>query len=1110
MQQVCRELKQLTLKNDTQSRNQYDAIWQRLGEIDRMALEEARTTRAHISDRFERLHVDQASAFHYAEQYTESEHQRTRDHFDQAFHGHPQSNEKSRLQDLHKSLHFPAIHARRDAISPKHERTFEWIFKLSRKRASEDHRFVQWLQEHGGVYWISGKAGSGKSTLMQYITNSPKLRNALKLWSGSDELLVGSFFFWKSGTSLQNSLEGLLRSLLFQGLQQSPALLSEVLSPELDSAVDPKYHVWMLNPLKTCLRRFVSRHQTRFALFVDGLDEFTGDHLDILDFFDNVASLPNTKICISSRPWAMFQTRFDTCPKIRLEDLTAHDIAAYVRNKLGLGSISAENTRQWLSRSSEDQEKVMEKVAKKIVKKAEGVFIWVATVVKSIKRGELELDSQQQLLARIEYLDSDIEALYAQMLNEVEPRRRKQQARIVKMARYFLADDRNAQSQFDLRYALYSDRTVEQAISAQPLNPTKHDWVEMKRTARNQLEASTGGLFHVEKTYESDRVARIEVSHQTVAEFLKGNQCSEGMMQYAEQEEEVELVPILIANVLFLKELGLYVCCSPPLSRGASWLEQDTRNAAKTINLQVPVGGVAFALFFEYVVVRSWLMAILMHDIGGCRRQYFSTETYLMSTFSAWHLDNYQESAPTLLEPRYDLLHGDNEQKDGRLHASYCYGMPNGMPVDYTKMRSDQDWSSLLWSLVVSPPTGQCKRRKSTQEALLSRAHSILDTGVDTSLEFIVFLLGKQLSLRFSTPQMAYLLSRRHPGSGVRERMEDQLPNSRPIAPEPISEPLISRCCYFGVLSAELDRGGLKEDERYQRVVREGEMGPGEREARMILLNRTRELLLPPLRATPTQISHDTFVVSLCRADGTLFDDADTEATRNVLIVDGNAWNNAHAQARSEIFLDALPGEIDGPPSRKSRRSRSRRSRRRQGTVFGDVSLSHGREASRDGGYDSSDAQAGTSSDERSSEDSDHHRRGRRARRDRVFSCRAASSEVLPSSCRSRSEYRNVQAGSTSDVRKASDEWEASDAYQISDEWEDVWTSEDSDHYYTRRRARRDSSSYSSRSRTPSIRRPYRRSRSRSRARQKASGVRRASFGLRRLSQSVPHVYRIN
>jgi hypothetical protein len=93
---------------------------------------------------------------------------------------------------------------------------------------------VEWLEEGSGIYWINGKAGSGKTTLMKYIVEHATTSQHLSTWaqkSGS-EYHMGSFFFWASGTLVQRSLSGLLRSLLFEILDQVPEI-APVLFPDL-------------------------------------------------------------------------------------------------------------------------------------------------------------------------------------------------------------------------------------------------------------------------------------------------------------------------------------------------------------------------------------------------------------------------------------------------------------------------------------------------------------------------------------------------------------------------------------------------------------------------------------------------------------------------------------------------------------------------------------------------------------------------------------------------------------------------------------------------------------------------------------------------------------
>jgi hypothetical protein len=89
--------------------------------------------------------------------------------------------------------------------------------------------FLTWLRSGDGIYHISGKAGSGKFTLVKFLCQNPRLIRELEQWAGNKKLVFASFFFWASGDKLQRSLEGLYRSLLFEILNQCPELIDKVL-----------------------------------------------------------------------------------------------------------------------------------------------------------------------------------------------------------------------------------------------------------------------------------------------------------------------------------------------------------------------------------------------------------------------------------------------------------------------------------------------------------------------------------------------------------------------------------------------------------------------------------------------------------------------------------------------------------------------------------------------------------------------------------------------------------------------------------------------------------------------------------------------------------------
>jgi len=119
------------------------------------------------------------------------------------------------------SLRFPDMSLRKDAIRPTYRKTFEWIFDTN-------HSFRSWLQYGTGIFWISGQAGSGKSTLMKFISDHASTHSMLETWASPFVSHSLDFYFWYTGSQLQKSQEGLLRSILHDVFKKCPDLLPKV------------------------------------------------------------------------------------------------------------------------------------------------------------------------------------------------------------------------------------------------------------------------------------------------------------------------------------------------------------------------------------------------------------------------------------------------------------------------------------------------------------------------------------------------------------------------------------------------------------------------------------------------------------------------------------------------------------------------------------------------------------------------------------------------------------------------------------------------------------------------------------------------------------------
>lgn len=137
---------------------------------------------------------------------------------------------KNEVEDyVLQSLLFPSFTARYLQLTQAHQSTFKWIFEEPDSINLPWSSFTDWLQSGSGIYWINGKAGSGKSTLMKYIYDHHRTREMLLSWSEAAPVVIAGFFFWNSGTSLQKSQVGLLRSLLHEILSKHRDLIPLIL-----------------------------------------------------------------------------------------------------------------------------------------------------------------------------------------------------------------------------------------------------------------------------------------------------------------------------------------------------------------------------------------------------------------------------------------------------------------------------------------------------------------------------------------------------------------------------------------------------------------------------------------------------------------------------------------------------------------------------------------------------------------------------------------------------------------------------------------------------------------------------------------------------------------
>lgn len=395
-------------------------------------------------------------------------------------------------EELLKSLWFPEIDLRRSEIEEPASDTLNWLFEPG------DHvgtrlkwpSFRQWLREDISMYWISGKAGSGKSTLMAHIINDQRTFKELDFWRNGGELEVMSFFFWRAGSGLQKNIRGLLRSLLYQLCRLRPSI-SDVILSRLSSPTG-MFPSWTERDLLGHITEAIKSTQvTRFCIFIDGLDEFEDPHDDLdnlVDHLNHLQDLDNVKVCVSSRPELELVNRLRRLKHLRLQDLNYGDIKKFVHQSFVKTNLSEYDRT---------------KMVNEVVQRAEGVFLWASLVTQSLVKGSKAHDDPDIMQARLHSLPRDMNKLFEQMLSNVDDAYRESLALYVQLMMLS-------------REGTGLDEITRVPIVAmlqlkKPINSYEEFANECERKV-TQIESRNAGLLQVRSHYYGGRKARWEQS----------------------------------------------------------------------------------------------------------------------------------------------------------------------------------------------------------------------------------------------------------------------------------------------------------------------------------------------------------------------------------------------------------------------------------------------------------------------------------------------------------------------------------------------------------------------------------------------------------------------
>jgi energy-coupling factor transporter ATP-binding protein EcfA2 len=394
----------------------------------------------------------------------------------------------SKFSDALERLSYPEMSVRDTVVRDAYYGTLAWVTDRSMPLG-------KWLQAGTGVFWVKGKPGSGKSTLMRHLHQISKPRSCdYGEATQCDHSMA--FFFSNSGAPIERSAEGLLRFMLYQLLASAPTRYVKIRQ---------RFELWFIDgkdemskeKLQYLISEFLDGEGNlpSFLIFIDALDEcemLTREDVSFLQALGTKFAL-KVRFCVSSRPSAMLSAQLIHAPQCDVNETAPTDIAIYVKSRLRAACDSDPGIFLELSGD--------------IVQSASGVFLWVKLVVEELSRGFDGGETVEELRARLSKIPSELNQYFRCMFDRIDATYRRDTV----VAINIICTAIRPLSVNEFRYALMLGMT----LRARDLRDLDHaDWAIRTNTEmQKRLLTCCGGFAEI----VNDEVRLI---HYSIKEFF--------------------------------------------------------------------------------------------------------------------------------------------------------------------------------------------------------------------------------------------------------------------------------------------------------------------------------------------------------------------------------------------------------------------------------------------------------------------------------------------------------------------------------------------------------------------------------------------------------------
>ncbi|KAH8129977.1 WD40 repeat-like protein [Trichoderma asperelloides] len=263
--------------------------------------------------------------------------------------------------------------------------------------------FIQWRENaDGGLLWIKGDPGKGKTMLLCGLINELQAKGATRPY----------YFFCQASDSRLNSATKVLCSLVYSIACDDELALEYVMEKYKHAGRELFNNTNSWTALSQILTRILRNISLKDKVFiVDGLDECVSDLPLLLDFISRAPGLSEAKWIVSSRNWPSIEEKLNTSSKklplsLELNEQSISEaVRVYIKHKVNQ-----------LATLKKLDEKSRDAVESHLSANANGTFLWVALVYKELFKGGVKKRHLRDLMTAF---PPDLGPLYMRMMTHV-------------------------------------------------------------------------------------------------------------------------------------------------------------------------------------------------------------------------------------------------------------------------------------------------------------------------------------------------------------------------------------------------------------------------------------------------------------------------------------------------------------------------------------------------------------------------------------------------------------------------------------------------------------------------------------------------------------------